>query len=107
MPEWIIKSESGNVWSETLGWTNDESLASKYTEAARGRVLNLPVQGFWKELPKKEKPVCSSCGSDNVKADAWAVWDVAAQQWTLSETFEKPAICENCDGECSIEWVQA
>jgi hypothetical protein len=51
-------------------------------------------------------PVCRHCGSENVKADAYAVWDVDAQQWEISETFDKGAFCEPCDGETRIEWRQ-
>jgi hypothetical protein len=45
--------------------------------------------------------VCSTCGSENVLVDAWAEWDVENQSWVVAETF-KNAICNECDGECSI-----
>lgn len=54
----------------------------------------------------KEKPVCTQCGSDDVLADAYAWWDVDKQEWALSNTFDN-SYCEDCEGECSLEWVPA
>jgi hypothetical protein len=45
---------------------------------------------------------CSSCGGENVVSDAYAAWDVEAQQWTISSVFDKGAYCEDCDGETRI-----
>ncbi len=52
----------------------------------------------------KEYPVCLACGSQNVKADAYAEWNHKAQAWEISATFDKGSVCEDCDGETSIEW---
>jgi hypothetical protein len=49
-------------------------------------------------------PVCSHCRSESIKADACAVWDPETQQWELSETFDKGACCQECDGETRIDW---
>ena len=49
-------------------------------------------------------PVCSHCGSENVKVDAYAVWDAETQQWEVSETFDKGAYCQECDGETRVDW---
>jgi hypothetical protein len=54
----------------------------------------------------KEKPICTRCGSDDILADAWAEWDVEAQQWVLRTTFDDKH-CEACEGECRIKWVEA
>ena len=54
---------------------------------------------------KREKPVCAECGSDDVRADAYAEWNVDTQQWEVSATFDKGAVCETCGGECSLKWV--
>ncbi|MBR0693633.1 hypothetical protein [Bradyrhizobium lablabi] len=51
------------------------------------------------------KPVCDECGSDDVKADAYAEWCVESQTWEISATFEKGSVCESCGGECSLKWV--
>jgi hypothetical protein len=55
----------------------------------------------------KQIPVCSHCGSENIKADAYAVWDRDRQQWEVSETFDKGAYCEICDGATRIDWKNA
>jgi hypothetical protein len=52
-----------------------------------------------------EKPVCATCGSDDIRADAFAVWDVASQKWALQATFDD-YICEDCGCE-SINWIEA
>jgi hypothetical protein len=45
--------------------------------------------------------VCKTCGSEDVRLDAWAKWDAASQRWVLGQTFDY-AHCNRCDGECSI-----
>ena len=49
--------------------------------------------------------VCSTCNSENVKCDAWAVWNVATQSWETAETFDS-AWCDDCDGETNIEAIE-
>jgi hypothetical protein len=47
--------------------------------------------------------VCAHCRGQNVMRDAWAVWDIDAQEWTLAgEPFDN-AECEDCGGETKIE----
>lgn len=53
--------------------------------------------------PDYEKPVCTACGSDDVRADAFAVWDTVAQSWELHSTYDN-SVCESCGGECSLRW---
>jgi ribosomal protein L37AE/L43A len=53
----------------------------------------------------KMKMVCGRCGSEEVRRDAWAVWDVDEQEWVLQNVFDY-AICESetCNGnETRIE----
>lgn len=45
--------------------------------------------------------VCKACGSDDVKLDAWAVWDIDKQDWVLGYTFDD-SFCESCEGETTI-----
>jgi len=45
--------------------------------------------------------VCETCGSEDVRLDAWAAWDTENQRWELAQTFDY-AHCENCEGECTI-----
>lgn len=53
----------------------------------------------------KEKPICRACKSDDVRADAYAEWNVEKQEWEISATFDKGAVCETCGGETRLEWV--
>ena len=53
----------------------------------------------------KEIPVCTRCGSTAVLADAYAEWDVERQDWVLHSTYDN-STCEDCEGECSLEWKQ-
>lgn len=52
----------------------------------------------------KTQHVCSHCGGENVKWDAWAEWDFEAQQMVLSQSFSQ-AYCDDCDGETSTDEV--
>ena len=33
------------------------------------------------------KKICPVCGGDNIKVQAWAIWDVDQQVWDLEEGF--------------------
>jgi rRNA maturation endonuclease Nob1 len=58
-----------------------------------------------KKEPVKEKNfVCSHCGSEDVRRDAWAEWDVRSQKWHVSAVFDH-AFCESCGGETSLQTV--
>ncbi len=50
----------------------------------------------------KIKIVCSRCGSDDVRRDAYAAWNVETQGWELSAVFDQ-GYCEACGGEASLE----
>lgn len=51
-------------------------------------------------------PTCSHCGSADVRADAWAVWNHAAGAWVLDadSTATGNAYCVACDSETSLNW---
>lgn len=51
------------------------------------------------------KYVCSHCGSENVRRDAWATWDVESQSWELATVFDA-GFCDDCDGEASLAEVE-
>ena len=51
---------------------------------------------------RKVSYVCTECGSDDVRIDAFAMWDVDKQAWVLSHMFDQ-AFCEQCDGETTTE----
>ena len=54
-----------------------------------------------KEEPKLQM-VCGDCGSTDVMRDAWAVWDVEAQDWVLGAVFDY-GHCDRCGRETNIE----
>jgi hypothetical protein len=49
--------------------------------------------------------VCSECGSDDVRRDAWAAWDVEGQCWELAAVFDQ-GFCEACECERSLDEVR-
>lgn len=53
----------------------------------------------------KIKIVCSQCGSDDVRRDAYAAWSVEAQDWELSSVFDQ-GTCEVCGDEATLEEVE-
>ena len=55
---------------------------------------------------KKKYPVCGRCGSPNISADAAARWDHEKQDWTITNVFDKGHSCDDCGGECRIEWEE-
>lgn len=57
-------------------------------------------------MSKRIKIVCNRCGSDDVRRDAWAEWDVASQAWVLGTVFDA-GYCEGeCEGEASLKEVE-
>lgn len=50
----------------------------------------------------KKHMICKTCGSEDVKADAFAVWNYPSQDWVVEYIGDKGAICEDCDGETRI-----
>ncbi|MEA3541178.1 MAG: hypothetical protein U9R77_03535 [Pseudomonadota bacterium] len=48
--------------------------------------------------------ICHICGSDHVTRDAWATWDVAAQDWVIETLFDH-AHCHHCLGPTRAEQV--
>ena len=54
---------------------------------------------------KKVKYVCTECGCDEIKCDAWATWDEYKQRWILDDTFDM-TYCPDCDGTCTTREVE-
>ncbi|HUD92251.1 hypothetical protein [Sphingobium sp.] len=48
--------------------------------------------------------ICNVCGSDHVTRDAWATWDVEAQDWILEVAFDH-AHCHSCMGHARLDRV--
>ena len=53
---------------------------------------------------EKYKYICTECGSDNIKWDAWAAYNEETQEMELDNWFDN-TYCIECDGECSINKV--
>ena len=49
--------------------------------------------------------ICGTCGGNSVTRDAWAEWDVAAQNWALGAVFDY-AYCHDCLAGTRLEEVQ-
>lgn len=45
--------------------------------------------------------VCKQCGSDNVMRDAYAMWSVEEQKWTLAATYDVTH-CVDCEVEAPL-----
>lgn len=52
--------------------------------------------------PERLRMRCGNCGSEDVKADAFAVWNYELQMWEVQNTFDKGAFCEQCEGQTRI-----
>jgi hypothetical protein len=52
----------------------------------------------------RTKPVCSHCGGSNIFFDAVSQWDVERQEQIMVNTFDNTD-CEDCESECSVNWV--
>lgn len=55
---------------------------------------------------KKLIPQCTHCGGTDISLDAYAAWSIEEQDWTLKTTFDE-AVCEDCQGECNYDMVEA
>lgn len=50
----------------------------------------------------KIRIVCGRCGSNDVRRDAFASWDIEAQDWVLAAVYDQ-GHCEHCQGEARLE----
>lgn len=55
---------------------------------------------------QKFVPVCKTCRSTEVIADAYVFWNYSAQRWELETVSNKAAYCAACDGETVIAWEE-
>ena len=44
---------------------------------------------------------CNICGSEEIVADAWAIWNSDKDEWELYDTYPN-YYCNSCEHECSI-----
>lgn len=54
----------------------------------------------------KRLPICDECGSDDVKVDSYATWNVDTQRYEHSSEFDS-WYCVECEGETHVKWVDA
>jgi hypothetical protein len=52
----------------------------------------------------RQIPTCGTCGSTDVRRDAWARWDAETRSWTLGELFDH-AQCSDCERDTRIAWL--
>ena len=52
-------------------------------------------------------PTCATCGSTDVRADAYAEYNQITGVWELSTVFDKGSACETCEGACRLAWKSA
>lgn len=50
------------------------------------------------EEPRKLKPVCRYCGSDDVSCGTQSTWNEETQQWETSSVFDD-GYCNGCEQE--------
>ncbi len=85
------------------GIMNQAMRQAGYTEEViRKQGYMGPVEFVFNEKPAEIRKVCATCGSTDIKVDAWAMWDEATQQWVLEDTYEHTYCCD-CEGQCSIK----
>lgn len=41
--------------------------------------------------------VCADCESDNIRRNAWAVWNEVTQEWELDDLHDE-FYCQDCEG---------
>ena len=51
---------------------------------------------------KKYKMVCGTCGSTEVRKDAWGAWVEEIQDWELEAIYDD-SFCIECDCKCTIK----
>ena len=49
--------------------------------------------------------ICSECGGSNDHLDAWADFDIEAQQWVLGNTFDY-SYCDDCQNDCRTKEIE-
>jgi len=53
----------------------------------------------------KIRYICKECLSEDIRWDAWAIWNEDSQQMELEQSFDYTYCC-NCEGDCSVKEVE-
>lgn len=55
-------------------------------------------------LHKRAIPMCSKCGSSDIRCEAFASWNERLQDWRVAELIETNQVCNACGQDCDIKW---
>lgn len=95
MPVWVFDELKKHIPSGVMKWAKNQCHAfGKDEEYHLGFSRNYPPVGAY-EL------TCSKCGGGNVVKDAFASWDVTAQEFVLYATYDD-AYCHDCEESVSL-----
>lgn len=53
---------------------------------------------------RKAIPACSKCGSNDIRTEAFAVWNGKIQEWRIAELLDGNTVCNACGQDCAIKW---
>jgi len=88
-----IPEDTDDIWQECVNGGSIDSFTVEIKEFTEPEAEN------------QHKPVCTECGSDDVRADAYAAWSPEKAEWYVTQELPN-YICEDCEGECSIDWEE-
>lgn len=93
--EWLGFNQ-GHRWTKTRDSVTYDILTA--AEAAKFLIDDpLPTETASRPRMSIIKKVCGFCGSDDIRADAWASWSVEDQVWEVDTVFDR-AVCGTCGG---------
>lgn len=111
VPQTILAWQAGNNWRfydaarEVAGefpglLPNSREVLARYDQGGYS-ALFLSRGELERARAEDVQVCCMTCGSQNVKRDAWASWDPDIQEWVLEQVFDA-GHCDDCDGEASL-----
>lgn len=65
------------------------------------------LQRAFKAPDSSAVPVCNACGSDQVTADANAMWNRETGEWEVTDIFDKGHYCSGCESsDARFDWSE-
>lgn len=104
-PDTVVNAESVSLMAQDRFGLSDTTPFISATDGITDESNMVGVVDSKVEEPT-QRLVCASCGGEDVTIDATASWDTEAKTWTLLSTDETNSWCEDCGGECSIDWIE-
>ena len=52
-------------------------------------------------MTERKRLSCATCGSLDIRKDAWATWNEVTQTWELDNWFDYTWCCD-CEGETTV-----